>query len=170
MIWCAMAVAALAEATTLQQLTLDDMIQKSTVIVHAKVTGSYSAFQGRTIYTYYQLQVEENLGGTLATSEVAVPGGAAKGLRQMVPGAPALISGQDYVLFLWTSNTGLSHVMGLSQGLFAVAQDSAGNTVVVRPAANTPMLDKSGKVVSDSAASMKLSDLKTEIQKLRGSK
>lgn len=164
----AMALTALAEATTLQQLSVDDMIRQSTAIVHAKVTGSYSAFLGRTIYTHYQLQVEENLAGTLAASEVAVPGGAAKGLRQMAPGAPTLVSGQDYVLFLWTSKSGLTHVMGLSQGLFSVMQDTAGNAVLVRPAATAPMLDKSGNVVSDSAASVKLSDLKTEIQKVLG--
>lgn len=165
---CAMILAASAGATTLQQLSLDDMIRQSTAIVHAKVTGSYSAFAGRTIYTHYQLQIEENLAGTLATTEAVVPGGAAKGLRQMAAGAPTLVAGQDYVLFLWTSKSGLNQVMGLSQGLFNVMQDSSGNAVLVRPAANAPMLNKSGNVVNDSSVTMKLSDLKTEIQKVMG--
>lgn len=163
-----MALAALAQATTLQQLSLDDMIRQSTAIVHAKVTGSSSAFRGRTIYTHYQLQVEENLSGTLATAEVAVPGGVANGLRQIAAGAPALVSGQDYVLFLWTSSSGLTQIMGLSQGLFLVMQDTSGNTVLIRPAATAPMLDSSGKVVNDSSVTMKLSDLEAEIQKVRG--
>lgn len=163
------ATAALAGATTLRQLTLDDMIRQSTAIVHAKVTGSYSAFRGRTIYTYYQLQIEENVAGT-AASEVAVPGGAAKGLRQMAAGAPTLVSGQDYVIFLWTSGSGLTQVIGLSQGLFNVMQDSSGNAVLVRPAASSPMLNASGDVVSDQAVTIKLNDLKTEIQNIRGAK
>lgn len=163
---CVAMLAATAGATTLQQLTVDDMIRQSTAIVHAKVTGSYSAFLGRTIYTHYQLQIVENLTGTLATAEAVVPGGAAKGFRQMAAGAPTLAPGQDYVLFLWTSKSGLNHVMGLSQGLFNVIEDAAGNTVLVRPAANAPMVNASGNVVSDSSVTMKLSDLKTEIQKV----
>lgn len=159
-----------AGATTLRQLSIDDMIAQSTAIVHAKVTGSSSAFRGRTIYTTYQLQVEETLAGPANESQVAVPGGTAKGLRQMAAGAPTLTPGQEYVIFLWTSASGLTQVIGLSQGLFTVMQDSAGNAVLVRAAATSPMLDQSGNVVTDQPVTMKLSDLKTEIQKVRGAK
>ena len=79
-----------ARATTLERLSLGDMIAKSTSIVHAKVTSSYSALVGADIYTYYQLQVSEvlKLSGQSAQSlQVAVPGGTAKGWRQIVPGA-----------------------------------------------------------------------------------
>lgn len=168
MIPVAMVLASMAGATTLEQLSVPDMIRQSTAIVHAKVTGSYSAFRGRSIYTYYQLQIEENLGGAMQASEVAVPGGAAKGLRQMAPGAPTLTSGQDYVLFLWTSGSGLTQVMGLSQGVFNVMQDATGSAVLVRPAASAPMIDKTGNTVSDQAVTIKLSDLKTQILKIRG--
>lgn len=164
----AIVLAGFAGATTLEQLSLDDMIRQSTAIVHAKVTGSNSAFRGREIYTSYQLQVEENLAGTLAASEVAVPGGSAKGLRQMAAGAPTLNAGQDYVLFLWTSSSGLTQVIGLSQGLYLATPDSSGNIILTRPAAGAPMLDKSGNAVSGQTSSLKLSDLKTEIQKVRG--
>ena len=46
-------------ATTLEQLTLDDMIRQSTSIVRARVTGSRSAYKGSAIYTYFQVQVLE---------------------------------------------------------------------------------------------------------------
>jgi hypothetical protein len=164
----AMAIASLAGATTLQELTMANMIGQSTAIVHAKVTGSYSAFRGRTIYTHYQLQVEETLEGSIATAEVAVPGGAANGFRQMVAGAPTLTTGQDYVLFLWTSGSGLTQVMGLSQGLFNVMQDSSGNAVLVRPAADAPVLNAAGNVVSSQAVTMTLSALKAQIQSAQG--
>ncbi|MGH8323719.1 MAG: hypothetical protein ACRETD_07990, partial [Steroidobacteraceae bacterium] len=49
----------LVRATTLQQLSLDDMIQKSTAIVRARVTGTYTAARGRIIYTHYTVQVTE---------------------------------------------------------------------------------------------------------------
>src|SRR5579862_7587607 len=121
--------ASLLPATTLEQLSLGDMIQKSTGIVHAKVTGSYAAYQGADIWTHYQLQVMEDWkpSGQVAT-EVAVPGGSAKGVRQSVAGAPVLTVGGEYVLFLWTSRSGITQVIGLSQGLFSVKQDASGNS------------------------------------------
>src|ERR1043166_7988809 len=42
-----------APATTLQRLTMDEIIQKSTSIVRAKVLGSHSAWRGPDIYTWY---------------------------------------------------------------------------------------------------------------------
>jgi hypothetical protein len=158
-------------ATTLQQLSTDGMIQQSTAIVRAKVTGSYAALRGKDVYTYYQLLVTENLKAASPQQlEVAVPGGATRGIRQMVPGAPVLATGQEYVIFVWTSKSGLAQVIGLSQGLFAVTQNSAGDTVIVRPAAVSMMLNQAGQVVADQPVSMSLSDLRTEIQKVLGAK
>jgi hypothetical protein len=162
------ALVATAQATTLQQLSTDNMIQQSTAIVRAKVTATSSGLRGRDIYTYYQFQVLETLKAGGGPAQVAVPGGVANGLREMVPGAPALNTGQEYVIFLWTSRSGLTQVIGLSQGLFSVLQDTSGNSVLVRPAASGLMLDHAGNVVNDTAVSMKLSDLRAEVQKVLG--
>src|SRR5690242_6003115 len=63
-------------ATTLAQLTLDDMIQKSPAIVRARVTGSHSAYRGADIYTFYLLQVLESWKASgRVTTDVAIPGG-----------------------------------------------------------------------------------------------
>ena len=157
-----------ARATTLERLSLGDMIAKSTSIVHAKVTSSYSALVGADIYTYYQLEVSEvlKLSGQSAQSlQVAVPGGTAKGWRQLVPGAPAIKIGGDYVLFLWTSRSGLTQVIGLSQGLFRMTQDSTGNAILVRPVSSAPMVDKNGAAVTDQATTYRWSDVRTQILK-----
>src|SRR5580700_11752395 len=101
-------------ATTLQKLSLDQMITQSTAIVRAKVTGSSTGVIGRDIYTYYQFQVVETLkAGPAPLSAAAVPGGVAGRFRQTVAGAPTLNTGQEYVLFLWTSRSGLTQVIGL---------------------------------------------------------
>lgn len=156
-------------ATTLQRLSMDEMIQKSTSIVHVKVLGSRSALRNQDIYTYYQLQVVEQWKSTGAQPlEVAVPGGTAGGIRQTVAGAPVLRTGGEYVIFLWTSRSGLTQIIGLSEGLFGVMQDSAPNTVLIRPASSSLMLDKSGQVVSDQAVTITLSDLRSEIQQALG--
>lgn len=159
-----------ASGTMLQKLSMDEMIQKSTLIVRAKVTGSHAAFLGRDIYTYYQLQVLEGWKLAGQQIEVAVPGGAARGLRQLAPGSPSLNPGDEYVMFLWTSRSGLTQIIGLSQGLFSVKLNSAGDAVLIRPAGADMMLDKSGKVVSDEAVTIRLSDLRIQIQNALGGK
>jgi|HubBroStandDraft_6_1064221.scaffolds.fasta_scaffold16345_3 hypothetical protein len=155
-----------ARATTLLRLSMDDMIQQSTAIVRAKVTGSSSEFRGQDIYTYYQLQILETVkpSGQTAQTAVAVPGGSAGGVRQVVAGAPTLTVGGEYVLFLWTSRSGLTQAIGLSQGLFSVTYDASGNASVSRPAAAGIMLDVNGNVAADQAVSLKWSDLRTHIQ------
>ena len=134
-------------ATALEQLTLDDMIRQSTAIVRARVTGSHAGMRSGNIYTYFQLQVVENWKGQ-PIAEVAVPGGVAGGIRQNVSGAPELKRGQEYVLFLWTSRSGLTQVIGLSQGLFQLSEEGSGGgsgvAVAERPAASELMLNRSG--------------------------
>ncbi len=165
------ALSGLATATTLQQLSTDAMIQQSTAIVRVQVTGSAPVARGRSIYTQYQFTVLETLKAAsngLASSSVSVPGGIFQGIRQMVAGAPVLASGQQYVIFLWTSKSGLTQIIGLSQGLFTVMQDSSGNQVLVRPATAASMVSQNGAPVSDTAVSMTLAWLRSEIQSVLG--
>jgi len=141
------------------------MIQKSTAIVHGTVQPSYSAFRGAMIYSHYQVQVTNTYKGAPArTWDVAVPGGAVNGVQQYFAGAPALTAGQDYLLFLWTSKTGLTQVIGLSQGLFNVSSNSAGQLMVSRGATTEPMLNASGQVTTDAGMQMTLSQMTSYIQ------
>jgi hypothetical protein len=154
-------------ATTLQQLSLDDMIRLSTVIVHGKTQQTASAYRGSIIYTHYQVQVSETLKGPAASElEIVVPGGAANQLRQAYAGAPTLAPGQDYVLFLWTSKSDLTQIIGLSQGLFLVTTNASGQLMVTRSAASERMVNAAGASVSDSNMQMLLSDLRSKIQKI----
>jgi hypothetical protein len=151
--------------STLLQLSLNDMIQKSTAIVHGTVQPTYSAFRGEMIYSHYQVQVTNTYKGTAArTWDVAVPGGAVNGVQQYFAGAPTLNAGQDYFLFLWTSKTGLTQVIGLSQGLFNVSSNSAGQLIVSRGATSETMLNSSGQIATDSGIQMTLSQMISRIQ------
>jgi hypothetical protein len=155
-----------AWATTLLKMSMNDLIVHSTAIVRAKIIGSRSSASGQDIYTYYQLQVSETLKqGAILPAEVAVPGGVYGNRRQIGIGSPLLTPGQEYVLFLWTSRSGMTQVIGLTQGLFTLSQDASGNTVLSRPASSDAMLDKSGKPVTDTAVTMKWSDLRALIGK-----
>jgi hypothetical protein len=165
------ALLAVASATTLLKMSMNDLITQSTHIVRARITGSRTAQSGTAatgmdIYTYYQLQVSETLKhGAILPAEVAVPGGVYGNLRQIGVGSPVLVQGQEYVLFLWTSRSGMTQVIGLSQGMFNLKQDAAGETVLNRPAIADQMLDKSGKPVTDTAVTMKWTDLRGLIVK-----
>jgi len=155
--------------TTLQQLSLNDMIQLSTTIVQGQATPSGSEFRGSVIYTHYKVQVSQVFKGSPVTQlDVAVLGGAAQGLRQDYAGAPTLTSGQDYVLFLWTSKSGLTQVIGLSQGLFSLVPSASGQVMVVRPASAQRMVNSTGQPVTDSDLQMSLGDLRRRIHSVLG--
>jgi hypothetical protein len=152
---------------TLERLSLGDMIAKSTVIVRAKVTDSSAAYSitSPVIYTHYTVQVSEWLKGLGAKSiDVVVPGGTVGNSRQSFSGAPAFSSGDEYVFFLWTSKAGLTQVIGLTQGLFSVAQDGSKDPMTTRSASHELMLDPgTAQPVKDQPLVMHLSELKSRI-------
>ena len=150
---------------TLEQLSLDDMIQKSTSIVRGTVTVSRVDASGPIIYTHYTIRVTENFkGNSQGAVDVAVPGGTANNLRQIFAGTPQFKIGDDYVFFLWTGRSGLTQIMGLTQGLFALSQGSAANPTATRPASREVMLEKgTGREVKDQTIVMTLADLRAHI-------
>ena len=151
--------------STLLQLSLNDMIMKSTVIVHGTVEPTYSDLRGSVIYTHFQVQITKSYkGGNGATLDVAVPGGMLNGAQQSVAGAPALQAGQDYFLFLWTSKSGLTQIIGLSQGLFEVITNSSGQSIVSRAAVSERVLDSSGQIITDLNIQMPLTQMAHRIQ------
>jgi hypothetical protein len=165
----ALLVAAPLGATTLAQLSLADMIGQSTGIVRAKVTRSFASYRGSDIYTHYQLEVLENLkAAPAATADVAVPGGYLNGVHQTVAGAPQLIVGQEYVVFLWAGKSGMTQIIGLSQGLFQVRPNASGDPVLVRGGAGEMMVDASGRLTKDQPVSIALSELRSAIAKQLG--
>jgi hypothetical protein len=150
---------------TLEQLTMDDMIAQSTAIVHGTVVDSWAAFTGSVIYTHYKVQVSESFKGPRQSSvEVVVAGGVVNNLSQSFSGSPTLNKGDELVLFLWTSRAGLTQIMGLTQGLFAVAPGAATDPLATRAATRELMLNpKTAQPVKDAALSMNLSDLRSRI-------
>jgi len=166
LLWLAVSTAPL-QGATLERLSLDDMIDKSTQIVRARVSGSYSAFSGDLIYTHYRLQVSERWKGPeQASLEVLVPGGAAAGRRQTFSGAPQLQTGKEYVFFLWAGKSGENQVIGLTQGLFQITAGRSGqNAVAYRPATMEIMLDpQTGQIVRDDELRLPLATLTSRIR------
>jgi hypothetical protein len=150
---------------TLEQLSLDDMIQKSTAIVRGSVALSRTEASGPVIYTHYIVRVTENFkGNSQGAVDVAVPGGTANNMRQTFPGSPQFKIGDDYVFFLWTGRSGLTQIIGLTQGLFALSPGSGDTPTVTRAASQEVMLEKgTGRQVKDQTIVMTLADLRARI-------
>ncbi len=133
-------------ATTLQRLSVDDLVGKSTGIVRATARPVTSFQRGGMIYTAYRLQVSETLkGSAVATLEVAVPGGDYQGLHQAVAGSPVVRPGVEYVVFYWTGPSGTNYIVGLCQGLFEVHTDPSGEVVLTRRTMSSEVFGANGR-------------------------
>lgn len=149
---------------TLERLSLDELAQKSTLILRAQVLGSYTDFRGSVIYTHWKLQVAETLkGADQGAVEVLIPGGSAGRFHQDVPGAPKFKAGNEYLLFLWTAKSGSTYVTGLSQGVFELSKNGA-DPIASRAASSETMLDRSSWLpVSDEGIQMRYSEITARI-------
>lgn len=150
---------------TLELLSVNDLIAKSTAIVQGQVTASSTVLKGAVIYTDYKISVTQQWKGAgKGTMDVLVPGGIANGTRQTFPGAPQLGPGRQYLLFLWTSSKGATTTLGFTQGVFSLATDSSGNTIASQmPTTETMLAPGTGQVVNSQPISMPLAQLVSQI-------
>jgi hypothetical protein len=147
-------------AATLEKLSLERMIQESTAIVRGRVISTSVDQRGSLLYTRAKVQVSERWkGGTETTVEVSVPGGRSGNIRQRFAGAPNLVPGAEYLLFLWTGKSGVTQVIGFSQGLFDVSLDAKGQPVAARAASTEAMFDAAGQAVVDGPVRMTLAEM-----------
>jgi hypothetical protein len=129
--------------SVLQQMSMEQMTAASTEIVQGTVSASYTAMGGNTIFTHYTIQVTQRMKGpNNPTTDVAIPGGSLKGLRQSFPGMPVLNVGGNYMLFLWQGKTGPNQPVGLNQ---------------------EAMLGADGKPVMDRGVRMRMVDLRSRV-------
>ncbi len=151
---------------TLELLSLSDLIGRSTAIVQAQVAASSASYTGPVIYTHYKVNVVAQWkGAAQSVIDVMVPGGTANHVRQTYPGVPQLVTGQQYVLFLWTSSKGATYTMGFTQGVFNLLTDGSGNvTAVQMPATETVLARGTGQVVISRPISIPLPQLITSIK------
>lgn len=164
------AFSATVSATTLERLSMDSMAGQAHIVVRATVTSGGAEYVGGSVSTRYQLNVLEVWKGAAGSQlDVYVPGGRAGGFRELVPGAPVLNVGAEYVVFLWVGKSGRAQIMGLSQGLFNVSKDSGGAMLLERAGVKEMMVDPStGQSVTDQSVRMKASFVKALVKKRQG--
>jgi hypothetical protein len=145
------AMGTLLTGTTLEKLTFDEMVSKSTSVVRGKIALSSVRQHGAIYYSHYTVQVSEQYKGPTAKMiDVVLPGGTIGRNQQTFSGVPVFAADTELVLFLWTSKGGLTHVIGLSQGVFQVSKDATGKMIFSREAIREGMVDgRTGRPVSD---------------------
>ncbi len=161
--------AGLLPAATLEKLSLDDMILKSTEIVRGKVMSQTPVKRGSVIYTETVVQVAQRWKGSTAnTITIYLAGGSIGKVKQHFPGTPDLKTGTEYMMFLWTGTSGATQIIGLSQGLFELDY-AKGQATAQRNGSRETMIDPStGRVIADEAVVLTLSQMSSRIQQLLG--
>lgn len=118
-----------AGAAVLKLLYLDDMAEKSAVVVHATVISSRTEWNSSrsAIMTVYTARSHRYLKGFLGeTFEFREPGGQIGNLVMDVPGVPAFRPNEEAVLFLWTDGqSGRHRCIGMEQGALRARQEGA---------------------------------------------
>jgi hypothetical protein len=136
---CALATSALA--TLVPRMTVEEMAGEAELVVHGNVVRKWSAWDssGGTIWTHYEIRIEETLkgasGGALVVSE---PGGIVGDQGMMIPGTPQYNVGDEVVLLVWRTPIGYLRTSGWGQGKFTVSA-AAGGVKVAR--ASTSLKD-----------------------------
>lgn len=118
-----------ARATLLKGLSLDDLCQRSGVILRGEVVSRSAAWKGGRIYTRVTLRVESSLRGAHRAGQTVSfwrLGGKVGRYVQLIRGAPTFRRGDRVLVFLSRRGAHL-FVTGMAQGRFAIRQATAGN-------------------------------------------
>ncbi len=114
-----------AHATVVEEASIEELATEATLVVHARVVEQWVALERGPrgeIYTQTQLEVVSYMKG-LGPSTLVVQqlGGQYGDIRLHVEGNARLEANDEVVVFLdYDTETGLTYVVGLAQGLFRI--------------------------------------------------
>jgi hypothetical protein len=134
-------------------LSLDQMSDQSSAIVHGKVVASRMEWNSThtSIVTIYTVKASRYLKGGLGdTFELTELGGQVGNLSMNADGVPRFTAGEEVVLFVWTDGIyHLNQAIGFEQGVFRVRTEAASGMKYVNR--NVPLVP-AGRLVSSERA------------------
>ncbi len=147
--WLAVAALTLG-ATTVEELSFDEVVARSAAIVHGKVVGSRTSWDPErvAIWTHYDIQVRAALkGGPGSILTISEPGGEVDGKHMQIAGAPRYQIGEEVVVFAAETPIGYLRTCGWGQGKFQVlpAAGAASGRVVQRAPLTVRTLSTGGE-------------------------
>jgi hypothetical protein len=162
-----------ALATTVKPMSIQELSDASSNVVHARAIESRSAWnpQRTLIYTYTRFQLIETLKGDSASEFIVRQlGGSAEGYTQKVAGVRPFARGQEVVLFLRPSESGgVFAVTGLFQGNFNISRSAGGEGVVSNGVAGVSALQR-GSVKTYHGEQMTYRQLRQTVQSSEGAR
>jgi|SRR5665213_624328 len=130
-------------ATTLQRLSLDQLVAGADAVARVNFSGSESRWENGTIWTVTTLRVMETMKGNLpAEISVRLPGGRVGHFTATVEGTPRFQPGDDAIVFLKNSPAGGFTVAGWVQGTFRIFREPrTGNQTVTQDSSAFAVFD-----------------------------
>ena len=110
------------------QMDLEGLVAGADTIVQGRAEAVYSQWDSdrRVIYTYISIGVDEILKGESRRSLLIKQlGGTVGSLVMTVSGMPGFDVGAGVIVFLEDSGNGTFQIVGLNQGKYVIAEDSA---------------------------------------------
>ena len=136
------------EATTVKQLSLEQMVRGSQRIILGRCV-SLETYWNKTrtrILTATRFAVTEDLkGDSRGVATVVTVGGTRDGLTQVVSGTPKFRENEEVLLFLEAGKGSYWILMGLSQGMFRIATDRRGMKVAYHASSGLHLVSASAE-------------------------
>ncbi len=135
--------AAAARATTLARMSLDQLGAAADAVARVRCAGSESRWENGAIWTATTFHVVETMKGNLPPQvTVRIPGGRVGHLSAVVDGAPKFDPGDEAVVFLERSRSGVLSVTGWVEGTFRIYRNPrTGSETVTQESSTFPVFD-----------------------------
>ncbi|MCP4806869.1 MAG: hypothetical protein GY913_02070 [Proteobacteria bacterium] len=156
-----------AQATTLSELSVDQMTDASDLVVRGTVSEIWTELDGSGhIWTHAQVDVGQVLKGDLSETVIVSQLGGAYGTKMdKVHGAARFSIGEEAVFFLEHLNSGNTTIVGLWQGKYTVRidPDNGGEMGVRMVLAQDSWYDHRFLPHPAPAARLPITDLETQV-------
>jgi len=127
---------ALCWGTLVPRMNFEEMADASEFVIHGTVSRNWSDWDAarQFIWTHYEIQITDTLKGP-AFNQIVIsePGGVVGEMGMSIAGSPAYGVGEEVVLFVARTATGLLRTCGWGQGRFRVVRAEGASLKVVRP-------------------------------------
>ncbi len=153
-------------ATTMFQLSLQDLSTGAQKVVQAKVTAIVTQWnKDKTIInTYIRMNIIDDLIGDDEDNEIIIkqPGGRLNGRTLYVEGTTAYTVGEETVMFLFADPLNLSafQTVGMYQGKYVIYSENGVQKVRQDTQNNVRLLDKNGDTTSTRSETYELEAFK----------
>ena len=112
--------------------SVSQLVQRADLVVMGEVESSESRWHKSRIHTWNELSVDSIILGEAPSASIQVRhlGGSMGDYQLTIPGAPHFEKGDHVLLFLRQDSIGHAfHVVGLSQGVFQLAEGESSETI-----------------------------------------